>query len=80
MKRKEANAVAIRSSASLAALAWQKLEQSAKAALEADETIPQLRLVADTNGITAQISDEHGTQVVIQGGRVSVTTRPTVEE
>jgi hypothetical protein len=74
------NAIAIREASSLASLAWQKLETAAKAAIADDAEAPALRLIADSRGITAQISDEHGTSVVIQGGKISVTARPTEGE
>jgi hypothetical protein len=78
MKRKEANAVAIRDASS--PLAWRKLEQSAKAAIEAaDVEAPALRLIAGADGITAQIEDRHGTKILIENGRVSVVASPMQE-
>jgi hypothetical protein len=75
---KKGNEVAIRREASLAAQAWTRLEAAAQQQLNGD--VPALQLVADTNGITALIKDEHGTSVTIQRGRISVNVRPTVEE
>jgi hypothetical protein len=77
MTKKAGNAVAIRREASLAALAWNKLEVAAQQQLNGD--VPALQLVADTRGITALIRDEHGTSVTIQGGRVSVNVEATSE-
>jgi hypothetical protein len=69
--KKSGNELAIRNSASLAAMAWTKLEAAAQAQMNGGE-VPALQLVADTQGITALIRDEHGTSVTIQKGRVSV--------
>jgi hypothetical protein len=73
--KKQVNEIAIRREASLAAVAWQKLEAAAQSALNGNSETPSLRLVADTNGITAHVRDEHGTSVVIQGGKISVTVK-----
>jgi hypothetical protein len=68
--KKQGNQVAIAKSADLAAVAWSRLESAATKALNGDTA--RLRLVADTAGITAHISDEFGTQVVVQRGKISV--------
>src|SRR3977135_1164794 len=51
--KKQANQIAIRKEASLAALAWSKLETAAQEQLNGD--VPALQLVADARGVTAII-------------------------
>jgi hypothetical protein len=68
--KKQANQIAIRKEASLAALAWSKLETAAQEQLNGD--VPALQLVVDARGVTAIIRDEHGTTVTVQEGRISV--------
>jgi hypothetical protein len=58
---------------SIAALAWDRLETAAQAAMTNGHASPSVQLVADTRGITALIKDEHGTTVTVQAGRVSVS-------
>ncbi|MGB8898240.1 MAG: hypothetical protein WCC90_02820 [Methylocella sp.] len=70
-KMKKGNEVAIRNSASLAALAWSRLEQAAQETLNANGSAPALQLVADTGGITAKIEDRFGTSIIIQDGKIS---------
>jgi hypothetical protein len=72
-KRTQETAVAIRNTASIAGLAWQRLEAAAQKAMTNGHTAPAMQLVADTRGITALIRDEHGTTVTVQGGKVSVS-------
>jgi len=73
MVKKAGNEIAIRNSASLAAAAWAKLESAATETLNAQNgAAPALRLFADTGGITAHVTDAHGTSVVIQQGKISV--------
>jgi hypothetical protein len=74
---KKGNELAIRREASLAAMAWNKLEAAAQEQLNGD--VPALQLVADTGGITALIRDEHGTSVTVQRGRISVNVTATTE-
>jgi len=78
MTRKQTTEIAIRREAGLAALAWEKLEQAGKEALNGHE-IPALQLVADTQGITAVIRDEFGTSVTVQRGRISVNVAAVSE-
>jgi hypothetical protein len=75
---RKGNELAIRQSASLAATAWTKLEAAAQETLNGHE-VPALQLVADTNGITALIRDEHGTSVTVQRGRISVNVAPVAD-
>ena len=70
---KKGNEVAIRQSASLAALAWSRLEQAATETLNASNgATPAVRMVADTSGITLHATDKFGTSVTVQGGRISM--------
>jgi hypothetical protein len=76
--KKAGNEVAIRREANLAAAAWSKLEQAAQAQLNGDpDSAPALQLVANGDGISALIRDEHGTSVVIQKGKISVNVEAT---
>jgi uncharacterized protein YigA (DUF484 family) len=68
--KKQGNQIAITKEASLAAIAWSRLESAAAKAMNGETA--RLRLFADTAGITAHISDEFGTQVIVKGGKVSV--------
>jgi hypothetical protein len=78
--KKQGNEVAIRREANLAAAAWTKLEAAAQEHLNGDvESAPALQLVANGDGISALIRDEHGTSVVIQGGKISVNVEATAE-
>ena len=70
--KKQGNEVALRQSASLAALAWSRLEQAARATLKANGSPPTLQLTADTGGITALIRDEFGSAVMVQSGKISM--------
>ncbi|MGB8899051.1 MAG: hypothetical protein WCC90_07350 [Methylocella sp.] len=71
--KKSGNEVAIRDQAALAARAWAKLESAATETLNAQNgSTPSLRLFADTGGITAHVTDAHGTSVVIQHGKISM--------
>jgi hypothetical protein len=72
MTKKAESALAIRNAASIAALAWNRLEAEATKAMNANGHAPALQLVANTDGITALVRDEHGTSVTIQRGRISV--------
>ena len=76
--KKQANEPAIRREASLAALAWNKLEAAAQEQLNGD--VPAMQLVADTQGITMLVRDEHGTSVSVQRGRISVNVAATSEK
>jgi hypothetical protein len=81
MKKTEATALAIRNTASIAALAWSKLEDAAQKAMATNGHAPALQLVANTDGITALVRDEHGTSVTIQRGRISVNVAaPEIED
>jgi hypothetical protein len=71
---KEHKSIAITREAGLAARALARLEVAAEKTLNG--STPTLQLVADTNGITALIHDEHGTSVTIQRGRISVNVEP----
>ena len=69
--KKQGNEVALRQSASLAALAWfLRLEQAAQETLKANGSPPTLQLTADTGGITALIKDEFGSVVTGQSGNI----------
>ena len=71
--KKSGNEVAIRREASLAALAWSRLEQAAKETLNANNgQAPAVRMVADTGGITLHATDQFGTSVMVQGGKISM--------
>ena len=73
------NEVAIRNSASLAALAWSRLEQAAQETLNASNgQAPAVRMVADASSITLHATDKFGTSVMVQGGNLvaSSTARP----
>jgi hypothetical protein len=73
MTKKTDTAVAIRNTASIAALAWDRLEAAATKAMATNgHAAPTMQLVADERGITALIRDEHGTTVTVQGGKISV--------
>lgn len=76
--KKQANEIAIRREANLAAMAWTKLEAAAQEQLNGD--VPALQLVADTQGITALVRDEFGTSITVQRGRISVNVSATTEE
>lgn len=76
--KKQGNELAIRSQANLAAAAWSRLETAATEQLNGD--VPALQLVADTQGITMLVRDEHGTSVTVQRGRISVNVAATTEE
>jgi hypothetical protein len=76
--KKQANEIAVRNAASLAAQAWTKLEAAAQKAMNGADA-PALQLVADTSGITAFIQDNHGTAVTIQHGRISVNVAAVTE-
>jgi hypothetical protein len=76
--KKQANEVAIRREANLAAMAWTKLEAAAQEQLNGD--VPALQLVADTQGITALIRDEFGTAIMIQRGKISVNVAATTDD
>jgi hypothetical protein len=79
--KKAGNELAIRNSASLAAAAWSKLEAAAQAQLNGDpESAPALQLVANGDGISALIRDEHGTSVVIHRGKTSVNVAAVADE
>ena len=75
--KKQANELAIRREANLAAMAWTKLEAAAQEQLNGD--VPALQLVADTQGITALIRDD-GTAVTIQRGKISVNVAATTDD
>jgi hypothetical protein len=78
---KKANEVAIRREASLAAMAWTRLEAAAQEQLNGDPgSAPALQLVANGDGISALIRDEHGTSVVIQRGKISVNVAATADD
>jgi hypothetical protein len=68
--KKQGNQVAISREASLAATAWANLETAAQKAVNGGSAT--MRMYADTNGITAQLSDAHGTQILVQHGKISV--------
>jgi hypothetical protein len=68
--KKQGNQVALSRSASLAATAWSNLEAAAQKAVNGGSA--SMRLYADTQGITAQLSDAHGTQILVQPGKISV--------
>jgi hypothetical protein len=74
--KKQGNEVAIRRDVSLAAQAWSRLETAATEAMKPNGSPPALQLVADTAGITALVTDEFGTRVMIQKGRISVNVAP----
>jgi hypothetical protein len=79
--KKQGNELAIRNATSLAAAAWTKLEEAAQAQLNGDaDSAPALQLVANGDGISALIRDEHGTSVVIQRGKISVNVAAVVDE
>jgi hypothetical protein len=80
MKKTEQTAVAIRQTASIAALAWNRLETAAQKAMTNGHANPAMQLVADTRGITALIRDEHGTTVTVQSGKISVAVDGQTEE
>lgn len=70
---KKGNAIALRNSASLAALAWSRLEQAAQETLNAGNgEAPAVRMVADTGGITLHATDKFGTSVMVQDGKISM--------
>ena len=70
---KKGNEVALRQSASLAALAWSRLEQAATETLQlSNGQAPAVRMVADTGGITLHATDNFGTSVMVQGGKISM--------
>jgi hypothetical protein len=70
--KKQGNEVALRQSASLAALAWSRLEQAAQETLNAgNEEAPAVCMVANTSGITLHATDKFGTSVTVQGGTIS---------
>jgi hypothetical protein len=78
---KKGNEVAIRNSACLAAAARAKLEAAAQEQLNGDPgSAPALQLVANGEGISALIRDEHGTSVVIQKGKISVNVAAVADE
>jgi hypothetical protein len=78
---KKQGELAIRNSASLAAAAWTKLETAAQAQLNGDpDSAPALQLVANGDGISSLIRDEHGTSVVIQRGKISVNVAAVADE
>ena len=68
---KKGNEVAIRQSASLAALAWSRLEAAAQETLKTNGSAPALQLFANADGITAKIEDRFGTSILIQDGKIS---------
>ena len=78
MRKKQGNELAIRREASLAALAWSKLEAAAQEQMNGD--VPALQLIANTDGITALIRDEHGCSVTIQRGKISVNVAATSDD
>ena|ERR1700730_2712521 len=57
MSKKRTTEVAIRREASLAPLAWERLEAAAKKTMNGGPVL-SLQLVADTQGITALVRDE----------------------
>jgi hypothetical protein len=79
MTKKAETALAIRNTASIAATAWNRLETAATKAMATNGHAPAMQLVADDRGITAIVTDAHGTTVTIQGGKVSVAVEANKE-
>jgi hypothetical protein len=77
MVKKSGNELALGNSASLAAIAWNKLETAAHAAMNGEA--PALQLYSNGDGITAKVSDKHGTTVLVQGGKISVQVASATE-
>jgi hypothetical protein len=73
------NELALRNSASLAALAWSRLEQAAQETLKANGSVPALQLFANADGITAKIEDRFGTSIIIQDGKISARVSTPAE-
>jgi hypothetical protein len=76
--KKQGNEVAIKREASLAATAWANLETAAQKAVNGGSAT--MRMYADTNGITAHMTDSHGCQILIQHGKISVKVADQAKE
>jgi hypothetical protein len=78
MSKKDTTALAIRRETSIAAKAWQRLENAAEKAMNGGSA-PAMQVYADQDGITALLQDTHGTVITVEHGRISVTAGQTGE-